>query len=62
MRKYLLHVGVFLFLLAASVGAVRYLHVSSDLIRAVPLIYLLYIVIVLVSTAASRQRPKGTKQ
>jgi hypothetical protein len=52
----LVHAGVFLLMLMLAIGAVRFLGVSTDVIRDVPLLYFFYISIVLIFYGVRRQK------
>lgn len=58
----LAHAGVFLLMLVLAIGAVRFLDAPTDLIRAVPLLYFLYISIVLIVYGLRRRRKRGKEQ
>jgi hypothetical protein len=56
------HAAVLLLLLVVAIGAVRFANVSTDLIRAVPLVYFLYIAVVLIINGMKRSRTRGKRK
>jgi hypothetical protein len=61
-RTILFHSGVMLLLIVLPVAAVRYLGASTDLIRAIPLLFLGYLGIVWVRAATSKSRRRRSKK
>ena len=60
-KKWIAHAAVLLLLLVIAVGVVRIFDAPTDVIRAVPLVYFLYIAVVLIlygikKTSARRKR------
>jgi hypothetical protein len=56
------HAAVLLLLLVLAMGAVRFAGASTDLIRAVPLVYFLYIAVVLIYYGLKRSRVRRRKR
>lgn len=61
-KIWIAHAAVLLLLLVIAVGAVRIFDASTDVIRAVPLVYFLYIAVVLILYGMKKTRARRKKR
>jgi len=56
------HAFVLILMLMLAIGAARFLGMSTDVIRAVPLLYFVYLSIVFIVHAVRKKRKRGKEQ